>query len=37
VYDGGKHGYLMFDRELYFDTLHKTEDFLKSLKLLPNP
>jgi len=31
VNEGGKHGYLMFDRALYEDTLRKTEAFLKSL------
>jgi acetyl esterase/lipase/pimeloyl-ACP methyl ester carboxylesterase len=35
VHPGGKHGYLMFDRELYLDTLQKSERFLKSLALLP--
>jgi acetyl esterase/lipase len=35
VNEGGKHGYLMFDRALYEDTLRKTEAFLKSLRLLP--
>ncbi|MCA9225610.1 MAG: alpha/beta hydrolase, partial [Planctomycetales bacterium] len=37
IHDGGKHGYLMFDRALYLDTLKKTEDFLKSLQLLDKP
>ncbi|MCA9156430.1 MAG: alpha/beta hydrolase fold domain-containing protein, partial [Planctomycetales bacterium] len=37
IHDGGKHGYLMFDRALYLDTLKKTEDFLKSLQLLEKP
>ncbi len=37
VYDGGRHGYLMFDRQLYLDTLAKTEKFLASLELLPQP
>ncbi len=35
VHEGGKHGYLMFDRELYLDTLAKTEQFLASLEMLP--
>lgn len=35
VNEGGKHGYLMFDRALYEETLRTTESFLKSLKLLP--
>jgi acetyl esterase/lipase len=35
VNEGGKHGYLIFDRELYFDTLKKTEAFLASLGLMP--
>lgn len=34
VNEGGKHGYLMFDRALYEDTLRKTEEFLAGLKLL---
>jgi len=34
VNEGGKHGYLMFDRALYEDTLRKTEAFLARLKLL---
>ena len=25
VHEGGRHGYLMFDRALYLDTLAKTE------------
>jgi len=35
VNEGGKHGYLMFDRAPYEETLRKTEAFLASLKLLP--
>lgn len=35
VHPGGKHGYLMFEQELYEDTLRKTEAFLKSHGLLP--
>ncbi|MDD4872940.1 MAG: alpha/beta hydrolase [Kiritimatiellae bacterium] len=31
VNDGGKHGYLMFDRTLYEETLRKTEAFLASV------
>ncbi|MBI5396508.1 MAG: alpha/beta hydrolase [Verrucomicrobia bacterium] len=34
VHEGGKHGYLLFDRALYEDTLRKTEAFLKSLGFL---
>jgi acetyl esterase/lipase len=34
VNEGGKHGYLMFDRALYQDTLRKTEAFLARLKLV---
>ena len=37
INDGGKHGYLMFDHELYLDTLRKTETFLQSLELLAKP
>lgn len=33
--EGGQHGYLMFDLDLYADTLDKTDRFLKSLGLLP--
>lgn len=36
VQEGGKHGYLMFDRQLFLDTLRKTEKFLVSLELLPS-
>lgn len=35
VYPDGAHGYLMFDHELYLDTLLKTDAFLKSHGLLP--
>lgn len=34
INEGGRHGYLIFDRALYEDTLRKTEDFLAKLKLL---
>ncbi|MCL4205264.1 MAG: hypothetical protein KJ000_22505 [Pirellulaceae bacterium] len=37
VHDGGQHGYLMSDRELYLKTLTKTDKFLESLELLPKP
>jgi acetyl esterase/lipase len=37
THEGGKHGYLMFDRALYQDTLEKTERFLSSLGMLPGP
>jgi acetyl esterase/lipase len=30
-HEGGRHGYLMFDRELYLQTLRQTEVFLTSL------
>jgi acetyl esterase/lipase len=33
VHKNGKHGYLMFDKQLYLDTLKKTEKFLSSLGL----
>ena len=33
VHKNGKHGYLMFDKKLYLDTLKKTEKFLSSLGL----
>ncbi|MCA9070017.1 MAG: alpha/beta hydrolase fold domain-containing protein, partial [Planctomycetaceae bacterium] len=36
INEGGRHGYLMFNRELYLDTLKKTETFLTSLGLLSN-
>jgi acetyl esterase/lipase len=35
IHPDGKHGYLMFDHELYLDTLRKTDVFLKSHGLLP--
>jgi hypothetical protein len=35
VHPDGKHGYLMFDGELYRDTLRKADAFLKSHGLLP--
>ncbi len=35
AYKGGKHGYLMFQRAAYDETLEQTEVFLRSLKLLP--
>jgi acetyl esterase/lipase len=34
VNEGGRHGYLMFDRALYDDTLRKTDAFLGSLGFL---
>jgi acetyl esterase/lipase len=34
VHEGGKHGYLMFDRQLYFDTLRKSDAFLSTLGML---
>lgn len=34
VNEGGQHGYLMYDRSLYEETLHKTEIFLTSIGLL---
>ena len=34
VHEGGKHGYLMFDQELYLGTLKKTEEFLAWLDLI---
>ena len=37
VHPEGKHGYLLYDRQLYLDTLSKTERFLKSLDLLTQP
>ncbi|MEQ8786575.1 MAG: alpha/beta hydrolase fold domain-containing protein [Pirellulaceae bacterium] len=36
VHEDGRHGYLMFDRDLYNATLAKTEAFLKSLNMLPS-
>ncbi|MBI2480992.1 MAG: alpha/beta hydrolase, partial [Planctomycetia bacterium] len=35
IHPDGKHGYLMFDHELYLDTLRKTDVFLKTHGLLP--
>ncbi len=35
VHAGGAHGYLMFDYDLYLDTLQKTDDFLRSQGMLP--
>lgn len=37
AHEGGRHGYLMFDRDLYLDTLRKTATFLTVLKLLEQP
>jgi acetyl esterase len=34
VNQGGRHGYLMFDRGLYDETMQKSEDFLRSLSLV---
>lgn len=34
VNEGGKHGYLMFDRTLFDATMRKTEEFLTSLQML---
>ena len=34
IHEGGKHGYLMFDQQLYLDTMQKTEKFFTSLGLL---
>ena len=34
VHEGGKHGYLMFDRKLYDESLQRTEQFLASLGFL---
>jgi len=34
VNQGGRHGYLMFDRSLYDETMRKSEDFLRSLSLV---
>ncbi|MBC8356168.1 MAG: alpha/beta hydrolase [Planctomycetes bacterium] len=34
VHPDGKHGYLMFDHDLYLDTLRKTDAFLKAHGLL---
>jgi acetyl esterase/lipase len=35
VNEGGKHGYLMFDRSLYEETMKRTEAFLAKAGLLP--
>lgn len=35
VNDGGGHGYLMVTRELYEDTLAKTETFLRAVGMMP--
>ncbi|QDU95420.1 alpha/beta hydrolase [Lignipirellula cremea] len=35
AHEGGRHGYLMFDKELFQDTLARTEKFLDSLDFLP--
>lgn len=35
THEGGKHGYLMFDRALYDETMKRTETFLTELGLLP--
>lgn len=34
IYEGGQHGYLMQDRDIYLDAMTKTDAFLKSLGLL---
>ncbi|HEY6167251.1 MAG TPA: prolyl oligopeptidase family serine peptidase, partial [Verrucomicrobiae bacterium] len=34
VNEGGRHGYLMFDRALYEETMQKTEEFLRGIGLL---
>lgn len=34
VNEGGEHGYLVRDQNLYYEMLHNTEAFLTSLKLL---
>lgn len=34
VNQGGRHGYLMFDRSLYDETMRKSEEFLRSLGLV---
>ena len=34
VNEGGKHGYLMFDRALYDETMQKAEEFLRVSGLL---
>lgn len=35
VHEGGRHGYLMFDRSLYMQTLDRLDAYLTSLGLLP--
>lgn len=35
VHEGGKHGYFMFERKLFEDTLRRTEVFLRAAKILP--
>jgi acetyl esterase/lipase len=35
VNEGGRHGYLMFDRELYLDTLRRTDEFLAAIGMTP--
>lgn len=37
VNEDGKHGYLIYERGLYQETLAKTETFLRSLGLLEKP
>jgi len=37
VNEGGKHGYLMFNRAQYDETMKRTEEFLTSLGLLKQP
>ena len=37
VHEGGRHGYLIFERALFDETLQKTETFLTSLGLLKAP
>jgi acetyl esterase len=34
VHDGGVHGYFLYDRGLYDDAVQRTENFVRSLKLL---
>ncbi len=34
---GGRHGYLMFNKQLYLDTLKRTEKFLTSQEMMWNP
>ncbi len=35
THDGGRHGYLMFDRQSYLDTLKVMDEFLESLGIRP--